>query len=274
MLRSSPGFLPAVLLVVLANIASGAPPQTPPPVPPKVAETWETTAREHGLTEPDIKLLREQKFLVTGDALRQVFVPYTGGRAPVFITSDSALNAYHVLLEESVYRMELANSRKVPGVLEQFTKNLDATAAKLKGDDALPKGAKKRAAIFLGVARNLLDEKALPEEAGVKAEVQEEVKRIVAASGTSKPAWLGPPDDGFLAIDYSRFKPRGFYSHTPALQRYFRAVAWLQAIPFPRTAMKNSRRFCSCTAYTSIALRRWEPMFHLASVPRIPRHAR
>jgi Protein of unknown function (DUF3160) len=150
----------------------------------------------------------------------------------VFITSDSVLNAYHVLLEESIYRMELAHSRKLPGVLEHFAKNLGATAAKLKLDEALVRAASKRAAIFLGVARNLLDEKALPDDLNVKAEVQREVKRILVASGASKPAWLGPPDDGFLAIDYSRFKPRGFYARTPALQRYFRAVSWLQTIPF------------------------------------------
>lgn len=102
----------------------------------------------------------------------------------------------------------------------------------MNGDDALIKAAKKRAAIFLGVARNLLNEKAVPDDADVKTAVQDEVKRIVASTETHKPAWLGPPDDGFVAIDYSRFKPRGCYTRTPALQRYFRAVAWLQAIPF------------------------------------------
>ena len=35
-----------------------------------------------------------------------------------------------------------------------------------------------------------------------------------------------------MAIDYTRFAPRGFYLRLPVLQRYFRSVAWLQAIPF------------------------------------------
>jgi hypothetical protein len=52
------------------------------------------------------------------------------------------------------------------------------------------------------------------------------------AQGAEKPAWLGPPDAGFSQIDYTRFKPRGFYTQSETLQRYFRAVAWLQAIPF------------------------------------------
>ncbi len=229
MFRLSRGFLSVALTALLVSLAAGAPPQDPKPEPP---ESWETVAGKQNLTKAELKLLREQKFVITGLFTRQVFDPYIDSSLPLFITSDSILNAYHVLLEESIYRMELAHSRKLPGALEQFTKHLDATAGKIKGDDALLKAAKKRAAIFLGVARNLLDEKTLPEDADVKTEVQAEVKRIIAASGASKPAWLGAPDDGFLAIDYPRFKPRGFYTLTPGLQRYFWAVAWLQTIPF------------------------------------------
>jgi hypothetical protein len=47
-----------------------------------------------------------------------------------------------------------------------------------------------------------------------------------------KPTWLGPPDPGFMALDYTRYEPRGFYAKRPSLQRYFRAVSWLQSIPF------------------------------------------
>ena len=46
-----------------------------------------------------------------------------------------------------------------------------------------------------------------------------------------KPAWLGPEGESdLLTIDYSRFKPRGFYTASDTLSGYFRAVGWLQAI--------------------------------------------
>ena len=59
-----------------------------------------------------------------------------------------------------------------------------------------------------------------------------EVQRIEAGAGRGKPAWLGLPDRAFVALDYAQYKPRGFYTKTPHLQRYFRALAWLQSIPF------------------------------------------
>ncbi len=47
-----------------------------------------------------------------------------------------------------------------------------------------------------------------------------------------KPDWLGPPEPDLVVLDYSRYQVRGFYTRTDALTRYFRAVAWLQSIPF------------------------------------------
>ena len=55
------------------------------------------------------------KFVITGEPFKQVFSPYIGSDVPVFITTDSLLNGFHVLLEESIYRMELANARKFGG---------------------------------------------------------------------------------------------------------------------------------------------------------------
>jgi hypothetical protein len=46
------------------------------------------------------------------------------------------------------------------------------------------------------------------------------------------PPWLAKRDRTFLGLDYSRYKPRGFYIRSERLERYFRAVAWLQSIPF------------------------------------------
>ncbi|MBI1831014.1 MAG: DUF3160 domain-containing protein [Planctomycetes bacterium] len=164
---------------------------------------------QHGLTETERQLLKNNKFIITATEHKQVFRPYIGSDVPVFITTDSLLNGFPVLLE-----------------LDELAKNLKRPTG------ATFDPAYRRAATFLGVARNLLDANAWPAEPALRKTVLGEAARIIAAKDTSKPAWLGPPDAGFLAVDYTRFLPRGLYTKSPAMERYFRAVAWLQAIPF------------------------------------------
>jgi hypothetical protein len=61
--------------------------------------------------------------------------------------------------------------------------------------------------------------------------IRTETHRIEQATGCYAPVWIEKGDNDYR-IDYSRFKPRGFYSQTDALSRYFRALGWLQSVPF------------------------------------------
>jgi uncharacterized protein DUF3160 len=54
---------------------------------------------------------------------------------PVFITTDSLLNAFHVLFEESIYRLEQANARKLPAVLARLGKNMEQVHNHIQGDN-------------------------------------------------------------------------------------------------------------------------------------------
>jgi hypothetical protein len=90
----------------------------------------------------------------------------------------------------------------------------------------------RRAQMMMGVALELSSGQKVDASPDMQKAIDDEAQRVIAATGQSKPAWLGPPDPGFIAIDYTRFKPRGVYAERPALERYFRATAWLQAIPF------------------------------------------
>ena len=152
--------------------------------------------------------------------------------APRANTADSMLNAFHVVFEESVFRLEQANARKLPLILADIDRHLPAAEKALAGDAELSKTAGLRARVFLGTARALLDPKALPTDADARTLVEAEVKRVTGATRKEKPAWLGKPDDGFVALDYTRFEPRGFYTRTPKLAAYFRALSWLQAVPW------------------------------------------
>jgi len=179
--------------------------------------------------QPYAERLARDKVVVTGERFRQVFSPYIGSELPVFVTSDSILAAYHVLFEESVVRLERARAARLAPALATLRAGLEPA----RKDFALPAGqldaAERRARLVLDVALCLLGEAPPAADAAL---VTAEVARVEAAEGSAKPAWLGAPDPGFLALDYARFRPRGFYDRSEALQRYFRAVAWLQAIPF------------------------------------------
>ncbi|MGA2031229.1 MAG: DUF3160 domain-containing protein, partial [Thermoguttaceae bacterium] len=193
---------------------------------------WKGAARKEGLSPREIERLGKDKILVTDQAFKQVFWPYLSeSDVPLFITSDSLLNGFHVLYEESILRLEQTNARKLSGILKFIWANLEPADKIFTGKPQVVLAAKLRAQMVIATALQLLGEK-VDGDARVAAFVKEEVARVEAARGQLKPKWLGPPDRGFMALDYARYKPRGFYTKTPALARYFRAVSWLQSIPF------------------------------------------
>jgi len=59
-----------------------------------------------------------------------------------------------------------------------------------------------------------------------------EVGKIVAASGILPSGLTGYP------IDYSRFKPRGRYTRSPEMERWFRAMTWTGSVYFPLLSSK------------------------------------
>jgi hypothetical protein len=198
---------------------------------PAKGYSWKEEARKR-LAAEDVEALQKNKLLMPNEAFKQIFTPYVSSDLPLFITADSLLNGYHVLFEESVLRMERANARKLPEILRFVWANLGTVDAKLEGKPELVAASKFRAQAVMGVALKLLGNDTVKIDGKLAAAIAEEVKRVVAAEGRGKPEWLGPADKGFLALDYTRFRPRGFYTKSQDLERYFRAVSWLQAIPF------------------------------------------
>jgi hypothetical protein len=159
--------------------------------------------------------------------MRQILEVYIDSKTPVFITSDSILKGFHVLFEESVLRLEEVRA----STLADAVAFLYGGTGGLKDMEIAPQvreAAVRRLRIFLSTALLLLGR----EVPDAPPEAAEEAARVTKAEGMSKPRWLGPPDAGFVAIDYARFKPRGFYVGSPGLERYFRAMSWLMAIPF------------------------------------------
>jgi hypothetical protein len=190
---------------------------------------WKRVARRQGLDLSELQKLEQDKIVVVGRwSAEQVFVPYLNPEMPVFITSDSILNAYHVLLETLVISMEQENALRASEILQFLWKNLLSVDQSLRGKPELVQLAKKRAMIVLGTAIELLGDHAVQTDAKTAQLIHEEVERVEAASASFRPAWLGPI---VAAIDYTRYRPQGFYDQA-GLSGYFRAVSWLQSIPF------------------------------------------
>lgn len=208
-----------VVLLVTVNSLSAEP-------------SWQEVAKAIQLEPTDINTLASNKVLITQETYKQVFTPYIGSFLPVFITSDSVLNGFHVLFEESVLRMEKAQRSKLLGMLRYLWANLTTTNMEIRGDAKLISAAKQRNQIIIGTAVRLLNDEPAKLNAETAKLVAAEVEKITAATVVEKPTWLGPPDEGFAALDYSRYRPRGFYTKSPTLEQYFRATSWLQSIPF------------------------------------------
>src|SRR5262245_40709979 len=148
----------------------------------KGAAVWQDQVKKH-LRPAQVDVLARQKFVVGDQSYKQVFTPYLYGDLPVFVTSDSVLNAFHVLLEESIYRLERANAARLPAFLEYAVGRLDGAAKGLAARPALVAAARKRAKAFLGTALRLQKEGAGTFDEATARLIREEVARVTAARG-------------------------------------------------------------------------------------------
>jgi len=128
---------------------------------------------------------------------------------PNQITEDFLLLSYSMISEQAVADVE--TGKDLPGLTELMD-HLTAGAAKA-GDSEAAKADRQ----FLEVVRDLLSEK--PAEASDPV-VAKELELIRGAAGPARSELLKQ------TIDYSQMKPRGHYTKTPELSRYFQAVKY------------------------------------------------
>src|SRR5262245_43692080 len=129
MTRKSCFVLAGIVSVLMTGVSRADEPAKP--------TRWEDVAKAQKLSDRDIELLKQHKFVITDKPFRQVFTPYLYSDVPMFVTTDSLLNGFHVLFEESVYRLELAQARKLPAVLTELSRNLGPAGKQFKDDPRL-----------------------------------------------------------------------------------------------------------------------------------------
>ncbi|MBN2491604.1 MAG: DUF3160 domain-containing protein [Planctomycetes bacterium] len=204
---------------------------------PLVAQTgggpadWRAVARSHGIDGGDLDCLAAQKFLITNERFVQVFDPYVKSDLPVFVTADALLNAFHVNLEHAVLSLEVAQAKRLEPMVVRLLEAVRSLEVQILDDPELKEAvrtARWRAELVLGTALRLVGNDTLELDPAVDELVRAEFRRVLEARDVAARDWLG----GEHYFDYSTFKPRGFYDLSERLQRYFRAVRWLQAVWF------------------------------------------
>lgn len=151
-----------------------------------------------------------------------------GRLTPKFITADFTLHVFHLLFDRMLQKAEISH----------FAPALDALLAdmlaNLKGGDEVSNLVRE----YLSVAKSLL--------AGDEAmKDNEEYKKIMRAEGMGISSLTGKEED------YTFYKPRGHYTLSPELERYFRATAFLGGTSFYLNFPDNPKKELFNTAVIS-----------------------
>jgi hypothetical protein len=181
------------------------------------------------LNDAELAALTSRGFAIS---TRKPFPTFTYGYStayfehlPVYVSADSILFAMHRSYDDILKQFELA--LLIPD-LKQLLQGLQSRLAAGALSD-LSAAAQADADVYLAVARSLLAGSVVaPAGSGDAALVQQLVDKAQAASGAADLVLFGYP----RTLDFSQFKPRGHYTDSVELSRYFRAMIWLGRTDF------------------------------------------
>ena len=153
-----------------------------------------------------------------------------GMDAPIFVTADTLLHLYHVQFDETLKEVE---EREFFYDIKDLTEALlvEALAQCQSYDGDLEEAARRNVA-YLAVANALIDP-ASEVPALVSDVVQSELAKIDAHEGFDE------SDIFIYREDYSQYVPRGHYTRSEDLEKYFKTLMWYGRIAFLLKGAEN-----------------------------------
>ncbi|MBN1917407.1 MAG: DUF3160 domain-containing protein [Verrucomicrobia bacterium] len=176
-------------------------------------------------------MLARNGFVVVSDPGTDLFdVAYTQLKdrdVPIVVTSDSVLHLYHVMFDNTLMQVE---ESVFYGDLETICRGLAIKChdrVRLSGRPVNPieSEAEQMNVAYFSVASKLLDPDWQPPEY-VAGAVDKELALIDAHVGFAVSPLFGYKED------YSQYVPRGHYTQSEKLKRYFKAMMWLGRMTF------------------------------------------
>ncbi|WP_437524249.1 DUF3160 domain-containing protein [Sorangium sp. So ce726] len=181
------------------------------------------------LDQDELAKLSESGFVISE---KKAFPTFVYGYAsiyaldlPLYVSADSILYAVHRSYDAILKGVELAAlAPELGAMLEEMRARLASGAGGELGAEA-----RADADLFTAVALSLLNDAPVAPVAGADAaKIDELVAGAKAHQGTGNVRLFGSD----RIMDFSQFEPRGHYTDSPELQRYFRSMMWLGRVDF------------------------------------------
>ena len=155
---------------------------------------------------------------------------------PNFVTTDLYLQLYHLFFDTMMRRVE---EGKLSDVIASLCKQMHGKMIKRAGtaDKTLKDAAEWNAAYF-AVGYQLMTGKSL----AVSSKYQNEVKTELNNCKASENAFSTFLEYTDIYFPYSLFRPRGHYTRSEKCEKYFRAMMWLQSVPFGTDKQQQLQR--------------------------------
>lgn len=193
----------------------------PLPLSSDDVQNWGDVVAKVASVESSMDKLLENGFVSVGwgmnDDVVAAYKSVKNMEVPVFVTSDSVLHLYHIQFDETLREIE---EKEFYRDLTAFSRVFQAESReRYEAARGIEKEAWRKGLAYFSVGLQLLDPDAKTPGA-VKGLVEEELENIEAHAGFEPSAIFSYRED------YSQYVPRGHYTRSEELGRYFKAMMW------------------------------------------------
>ena len=213
------------------------------------------------LSDEERKLLEQNLFVVTDSSYQEFYQLYEINRYDQianYVTVDSLMHTYHLYFSMLLNRTEKNYLADDLLALSQAMLETSVGQYELLVGTQWEEAARRNVAYFAVAAA--LQDPAQEIPADVAELVEQELALIYAAGGIE----ISPLAEDYM--DYSQYKPRGYYEGDEILERYFRAMMWYGQVNFAQDNDSLTRSALLMTlAMAQTDITAWEKIYTVTS---------
>ena len=181
---------------------------------------------------------------------------------PSFITTDLYLQLYHLYIDCLLRELE---SDKLLNLMTSFSYDMYQAMNRMENlaeDDELMERLAHHNAVLFDVAHILFTGKA------IGTPIQDQEARALAKLAMDSENSLCPFFEDYVEIQFpfSLYRPRGHYTRSEKLQRYFRGMMWLQTAPFGmdnKEEVQQAVMIAAAMKYEPAAMKKYDTLNQL-----------